>query len=1033
MKSVKTSLWLLFVRAAAWTICGCFILCIGEFRTPTALAQVNPQFEPAVNLSNNPSRSRAPDVAAEGSSVYVAWFDQIGPSGIPEILFRRSIDEGKTFEGVVNLSDNAGGSLLPRVAAAGSEVYVVWEDDTGTLGVTDILFRRSLDQGETWDTTINLSNTPSKSSSSPAIAVTGPNVYVVWEEKVGGGGTSQEATVILFSRSTNQGKTFTAPVNISGNTVGDQFSPSIAATGSAVFVAWRNQPLPPDQPEVFFRRSLDEGVTWNPSPDLEAVNMSETTGASLNPTVSAVGSAVYVAWQDAIGTAGAPEILFRFSTDQGATFDTTLLNVSETPTRPSLAPASATAGSTFSFVWQEGIFGDILIRSASLLGPGAIDFSSRPIVNLFVTPTVSAIPRIARIGSMIFVVWQESSSSLDPPEIFLARMTPLNGVATTDLSFDPARPSITPNVSVDGFDTYVVWAEPGFALFNDIFFRSSPDGGRTFSDPLNLSNNPGSSRNPKVAVAGQAVYVLWEDDTETPGIHEIFFRRSLNRGVTWDPSLGMPPIKLSRFSGLTTGIARSPTLAATGSEVYVAWEADTPPDACPQIFARRSLNQGQSDPDSWEPLLSDPPSQRSCPGVTVCEKCKAFTPSLAAAGPNVYLTCKLYRLGEITIEVAISNKEEVPPVGGATAKNSTTIDDGLSIFEGDPKIAAVGSSIYVVWWKGNQIRFRSALADGLDLTFNPPLIGPPTLVSAGFIASRLPTVATAGSEVYVAWQDDGNNPGSPDIFFRKSEDGGKTFSFVKNLSANDGVSQNPWLAAAGPDVYITWQDDTGQPAFPQLLFRSSSDEGAIFPGAFILPVQADTSISSRRRLILRGHQKIDQRFANFGDRQRLSIVRGVFGFDGNFHDFRGTLIRFDLSGIPSDAEIVKAELFLLHSNEQREVISIHRMVKDWKELEASWFEPCQGCEPWWPGWSDSFPAAKNYVNQFTYTQTATTNPGWVSWDVTSDVRLFLSGTPNNGWFLKSFAQMGIDQTPVNFYSREFPNPDFRPHLKIHVR
>ena len=191
--------------------------------------------------------------------------------------------------------------------------------------------------------------------------------------------------------------------------------------------------------------------------------------------------------------------------------------------------------------------------------------------------------------------------------------------------------------------------------------------------------------------------------------------------------------------------------------------------------------------------------------------------------------------------------------------------------------------------------------------------------------------------------------------------------------------------------------------------------------AIILSVAGDTFISARS----------PERFANFGNEEKLSIIRGVFGFDGNFQDFQGTLIRFDLSGIPEEVEIVKAELFLLHSNEEREIISVHRMVKDWKELEASWFEPCQGCEPWWPGWSTSSP--KNYAKQGTDSQLVTKNIGWVAWDVTRDVKLFLSGTQNAGWFLKSFAPMGVDQTSVDFLSRKHPNPDFRPYLKIDVR
>ena len=110
---------------------------------------------------------------------------------------------------------------------------------------------------------------------------------------------------------------------------------------------------------------------------------------------------------------------------------------------------------------------------------------------------------------------------------------------------------------------------------------------------------------------------------------------------------------------------------------------------------------------------------------------------------------------------------------------------------------------------------------------------------------------------------------------------------------------------------------------------------------------------------------------------------------------RVRLIRFDLSSIPSGAEIREARLFLYHYNHAGELISIHRMEKDWIELGATWFKPCQGCEPWWRGWEDG-----NYLKRATDTQRVK-KKGWFSWDVTEDVRSFSRGTPNHGWFLKS--------------------------------
>jgi hypothetical protein len=67
----------------------------------------------------------------------------------------------------VQLSDNAGNSLIPQVATVGSNVYVVWKDNTP--GNNDILSMRSTDAGSTWKSVENLSSN-SGDSDRPQVA-----------------------------------------------------------------------------------------------------------------------------------------------------------------------------------------------------------------------------------------------------------------------------------------------------------------------------------------------------------------------------------------------------------------------------------------------------------------------------------------------------------------------------------------------------------------------------------------------------------------------------------------------------------------------------------------------------------------------------------------------------------------------------------------------------------------------------------------------------------------------------------------------
>ena len=100
-------------------------------------------------------------------------------------------------------------------------------------------------------------------------------------------------------------------------------------------------------------------------------------------------------------------------------------------------------------------------------------------------------------------------------------------------------------------------------------------------------------------------------------------------------------------------------------------------------------------------------------------------------------------------------------------------------------------------------------------------------------------IAAHGKNVYVVWEEDketatgDNNVNDKshdnrnyEIYFKKSKDGGVTFSKGINLSNNSGISEHPQIAVSGSDVYIAWTDSTSMKK--EILFRMSSDEGNSF-------------------------------------------------------------------------------------------------------------------------------------------------------------------------------------------------------------
>src|SRR5215475_8938511 len=95
------------------------------------------------NLSNNPGDSGVPVVETSGNNVYVVWQDKSTGNG--DVYFKRSIDGGNNFGSTKNLSNNPGESFNPTLAKSGSNVYVAWSDKT--TGTSDIYLKRSIDGG----------------------------------------------------------------------------------------------------------------------------------------------------------------------------------------------------------------------------------------------------------------------------------------------------------------------------------------------------------------------------------------------------------------------------------------------------------------------------------------------------------------------------------------------------------------------------------------------------------------------------------------------------------------------------------------------------------------------------------------------------------------------------------------------------------------------------------------------------------------------------------------------------------------------
>lgn len=326
--------------------------------------------------------------------------------------------------------------------------------------------------------------------------------------------------------------------------------------------------------------------------------------------------------------------------------------------------------------------------------------------------------------------------------------------------------SYSSEIAVEGQNIYVVWTDstPGDG---EIYFKKSADGGASWTTNKRLTNNEGFSFAPSIAVDGQNIYVVWTDDT--PGNYEIYFRQSDDGGATWTAD--------ERLTN-NAGASGHPAIAVDGQNIYVVWDDDTPGNS--EVYFKKSGDGGTT----WTT------NKR----LTNNEGYSAL-PTIAVNGQNIYVVWGDDTPGNGEIYFRKSAD------GGATWAKNERFTNNAGYAE-NPIIAVYGQNIYAVWLDstpGNsEIYFRKSGDGGATWTANKRLT-----TNAG--ESYNPKIAVNGQNIYLVWYDD--TPGNFEIYFKKSADRGATWTANKRLTNNEGYSKYPAIAADGQNVYVVWDDD----------------------------------------------------------------------------------------------------------------------------------------------------------------------------------------------------------------------------------
>jgi len=91
-------------------------------------------------------------------------------------------------------------------------------------------------------------------------------------------------------------------------------------------------------------------------------------------------------------------------------------------------------------------------------------------------------------------------------------------------------------IAISGDNTYIAWWTNETGNNDDVMFRSSNDGGASFSDKINLSNTTNAdSQDVEIAADGDNVIVTWWERNQTA--EEPVVRISADNGATFGPML----------------------------------------------------------------------------------------------------------------------------------------------------------------------------------------------------------------------------------------------------------------------------------------------------------------------------------------------------------------------------------------------------------------------------------------------------------------------------------------------------------------
>lgn len=338
--------------------------------------------------SSYTSYNNARCIVSNGNNVHVVWHDlrnQLSNDGNYEIYYKRSSDGGLTWGPDTRITNAFGPSSNPSITFSGSNMHIVWWESRD--GNTEIYYKRSTNEGESWGNDIRLTN-DAGASTYPTVASSQSNTYAVWVDNRDGN------TEIYFKRSSDAGNSWGNDTRLTNNSA-ISGSPSIVSYNSNVHISW-NDLKDTSTFEIYYKKSTDGGINWS-----NDKRLTYDQATSYLSSIAAFGSNVHVVWSDSRD--GHSQLYYKRSIDNGDNWENDV-RLTNTTVYFSLNANIIESGNNIHLVWcdDRDLNYEIYYKHSSDNGS---NWSSD--LRLTTHPDVSDNPFVAISGTKVHAVWRD--------------------------------------------------------------------------------------------------------------------------------------------------------------------------------------------------------------------------------------------------------------------------------------------------------------------------------------------------------------------------------------------------------------------------------------------------------------------------------------------------------------------------------------------------------------------------------------------------------------------------------------------------